>query len=326
MKSRLLLPLCLTLASLPQAPAQTQEEPAQRPAVSLTPEQMEMISKQLAELEGQIDKLRNDTLSGILQKLRAAVGSDAAALSFYVDCEKLVSVGRKELDRDEAKRMAERIERNNDKRNIDQKDDGNPGVAARLQIQYLILSLEAHEAKERAPLIPKLQSYIQEIVANADKLKGRSFGQFAADLSSDRNPIVSAYQLQRYLKAEQWTTRPANLEGMWIQTILPWYLKNKPEELATQWDNRLTAEATFLKAILPEAEFTLWLQNEYPALRWERAEYLVTKGPTPVNGLADMLKLIKEFPGHPDAPKWLKTMRAYVESSADAPAAPATGT
>jgi hypothetical protein len=33
-----------------------------------------------------------------------------------------------------------------------------------------------------------------------------------------------------------------------------------------------------------------------------------------------MLKLIKEFPGHADAPKWLKGLRAYVESTADAPA------
>lgn len=320
MNARLIATLCLVLATSSSAPAQSPAPPAERPVVALTPEQIETISKQLAELEGQIDKLRNDTLSGILQKLRAAVGSDAAAMALYIDCEKLVSVGRKELDREEAKRVAERIERNNDRRNTDPKDDGNPDLAARLQLQYLILSLEAHEAKERAPLIPKLQAYIQEVLANAEKLKGRTFGQLSQDLAGDRNPIVSAFQLQRYLKVDQWTTRPADLAGMWTQTLLPWYLENKPEELATLWDNRLTAEATLLKSILPEAEFTLWLQNEYPALRWQRAEYLVQRGPSPVNGLADMLKLIKEFPGHADAPKWLKGLRAYVESTADAPA------
>jgi hypothetical protein len=317
---------CLLLLTLGKSSAQTPESPmppaTERPAVALTPEQIATITKQLTELEGQIDKMRNDTLSSVLQKLRAASGSDAAAMALYLECEKLVSVERKELDRDEAKRLAERIERSGERRNGEDKDEGDAALAIRLQLQYLILTLEAHEAKDRAPLIPKLQAYIQDVLANATKLKGRAFGQLAGDLGGDRNPIVSAFQIQRYLQTENWTTRPADIAGMWTQTILPWYLENKPSELATLWDNRLTAQATFLKATMPEAEYALWLQNEFPALRWDRAEYLVLKGPTPINGLADMLKLIKEFPGHPDAPKWLKGMRAYVETSTDAPAAP----
>ena len=322
MNARILAALISAPLGLSHLPAQTPAAPtpiAERPTVSLTPEQIDMISKQLAELEGQIDKMRNDTLSGVLQKLRSAVASDAAAMAFYVDCEKLVNVDRKELDRDEAKRLAERIERNNDRRNVDTKDEGDLALATRLQLQYLILSLEAHEAKERAPLIPKLQAYIQEILANAPKLKGRAFNQLSMDLASDRNAVVAAFQIQRYLKVEQWTTRPADLASMWTQTILPFYLENKPEDLPTLWDNRLSAQANFLKAIMPEAEYALWLQNEYPALRWDRAEYLVQKGPSPINGLADMLKLIKESPGHPDAPKWLKGMRAYIESAVDSP-------
>jgi hypothetical protein len=317
------LAACLFLLTLAQAPAQTPDTPpalGQRPTVPLTPEQIAMITKQLAELEGQIDKMRNDNLGSVLQKLRAAVGSDAAALAFYTDCEKLVNVERKELDRDEAKRIAERMEREKERRGTEDKDEGDAAMAIRLQLQYLILTLEAHEAKDRAPLIPKLQAYIQDVLANAPKLKGRALGQLGGDLRGDRNPIVAAFQIQRYLQTENWTTRPADLPGMWSQVILPWYLENKPTELATIWDNRLTAEATLLKATMPEAEYALWLQNEYPALRWDRAEYLVMKGPTPVNGLADMLKLIKEFPGHPDAPKWLKGMRAFVEGSTNAPA------
>jgi hypothetical protein len=324
MSPRLFLLCPLLMLGLVHVSAQTADTPPQlgeRPTVALTPEQIATITKQLSELEGQIDKMRNDTLGSVLQKLRAAAGSDAAAMALYMDCEKLVAVERKDLDRDEAKRAAERIERNSERRGGEDKDESDPALATRLQLQYLILTLEAHEAKDRAPLIPKLQAYIQDVLANAPKLKGRALGQLGGDLRGDRNPIVAAFQIQRYLQTEKWTTRPADIAGMWSQTILPWYLENKPSELATLWDNRLTAEATLLKATMPEAEYALWLQNEYPALRWDRAEYLVMKGPTPINGLADMLKLIKEFPGHPDAPKWLKAMRAYVESSTDAPAA-----
>jgi hypothetical protein len=320
MKASLPLLLALLLLSPDAASAQTPDTPAPRPAVTLTPEQIDLITKQLGELEGQIDKMRNDNLATVLQKLRAAVSSDAAAMSFFLDCEKLVSVDRKDMDRDEARRAAERIERAKDTRRAAGVDEeGDPGLAIRLQLQYLILSLEAHETKDRAAMIPKLQAYIAEVLAAAPKLKGRAFNQLSTDLRGNRNPVVSAFQIQRYLDVPEWTTNPADLAGMWERTILPWHLENKPSELPALWDNRLTAQATVLKAIMPEAEYALWLQSDYPALRWERAEYLVQKGPAPVNGLADMLKLIKEFPGHPDAPKWLKSLRAYIESSADAP-------
>ncbi len=308
---------CLAL-SLPAA-AQTGENEVANPSapraeVTLTPEQIDMLTKQLAELENQISKLRGDNLSGVLAKLRAAVTSDASAMAFYIDCEKLVSIGRKEMDRDQVKRMEERIDRGNDRRAVDEKTDGDPATAVRLQLQYLILSLEAQESGDRTLLIPKLQAYIKEVLASADKLKGRAFGQLAGDLSGGRNPVVNAYQLQPYLKAKEWTNNAADLRGMWTLSVLPWYRDNKPEELTAQWDQFVTATATVQKALLSEAEYTLWLQNELPALRWERAEYLAQNGTTPVNALADMLKLIKEYPGHADAPKWLTALRGYLQS------------
>jgi len=312
--------LCGCLLTLP-ATAQT-ESSAGTPAVKLTPEQIENLQKQLVELESQIGKLRGETLSAVLTKLRSAVSSNNAALSFWIECEKLVSIGRKDLSRDEAKRMAERLERNNDRRS-DTKDpnEGDIALATRLNLQYLILTLEASESEDRTPLIPKLQQHIQEVLASADKLKGRAMAQLG-DVGGGRNPVVAAYQLQRYLKAANWSTNAADLRSMWVQTILPWYKENKPEELVTQWDNRLTAEATLRKANLPEAEFTLWLQNDYPALRFERAEYLAMNGPAPVNALADMLKLIREAPGHADAPRWLKALRQHIDSGESASKAP----
>ncbi len=287
---------------------------APRAAVALTPEQLDMLTRQLAELEGQISKLRGDNLGQILQKLRAAAASNNSAMAFYVECEKLVSIGRKELDREQVKRMQERIDRGNDRRAVNEKLDGDPALAVRLQLQYLILCLEAHETQDRAALIPKLQAYIQEVTASADKLKGRAFGQLAGNLAG-RNPVVSAYQLERYLKAENWTNDATDLRGMWSQTLLPWYKDNRPEDLTAQWDQCVSALAIMRKATLSEAEYALWLQNELPALRWERAEYLAQNGTTPVNALADMLKLIKEFPGHADAPKWLAGLRAHLESA-----------
>jgi hypothetical protein len=307
-----LLALFLVAGALPSHGQIGPPPAAPQPVVSLTPEQIEMLSKQLSELESQIDKLRGDTLGQILQKLRAGTTSDAAAMALLADCEKLISVERKELDRDEQRRLEERIERNAKGRAEPDKTEGDIALATRLQLQYLILSLEAHEAKDREPLLPKLQAHIQSVLASSDKLKGRALGQLSGDLRSDRNPFVAAFQLQRYLEIEQWTTNAADLRGMWTQTILPWFQKHQPEQLGAQWDNRITAETTFRQGVLSDAEYTLWLQNDLPALRWERAEYLLKFGTSPVNALADMLKLIKEFPGHADAPKWLTTLRSHI--------------
>lgn len=324
--------LGLTLTSHGQTGEEEKADPsAPRAEITLSPEQIDMLTKQLAELEGQISKLRGDNLGQILQKLRAAAASNSSALAFYIECEKLVNISRKDLDRDQTKRLEERIDRGNDRRAVNEKLDGDPSLAARLQLQYLILCLEAHEAQDRAALIPRLQAYIQDLVSSADKLKGRAYAQLAGDMAGGAtgaqpagggaarfpvNPVVSAYQLQRYLKAENWTNDAADVRGMWSRTLLPWYKDNKPAELTAQWDQCVNSIAALRKAVLSEAEYALWLQNDLPALRWERAEYLAQNGTTPVNALADMLKLIKEFPGHADAPKWLAGLRAYLGSAA----------
>jgi hypothetical protein len=324
MKPSCLLPLILTgcLLTLPALGQADPVEPASpaspaepaAPAVQLTPEQIENLKKQLAELETQIGQLRGETLSAVLTKLRTAVSSNNAALSFWIDCEKLVSINRKDLSREEAKRLEERLERSSGRGDGKNDADGNIALATRLNLQYLILTLEASETEDQTALIPKLQQHIQEVVASADKLKGRAMAQMGEG-GGGRNPVIAAYQLQRYLKADNWTTGAGDLRGMWTQTLLPWYKKNKPEELVAQWDAFLAAEGTMRKATLSDTEFNLWLQNEYPALRFVRAEYLAQNGPNPVNALADLLKLIREMPGHADAPKWLKTLRQHIEPS-----------
>lgn len=304
---------CISLLVITNTQSQTTPAtpPNPTPTIQLTPEQIENLQKQLAELESQIGKLRGETLSAVLTKLRSAVSSNNAALSFWLECEKLVSIDRKELSREEAKRMEERLERSTDRRNAPDPDtEGNIALATRLNLQYLILTLEASETEDLTPLIPKLQQHIQEVLASADKLKGRALAQLN---DAGRNPVIAAYQLQRYLKAANWTSGPADIRGMWSQTLIPWYKEHKPDELPTLWDSRLSAEATLRKATLSDAEFTLWMQNDYPTLRFERAEYLTTNGPAPVNALADMLKLIRESPGHADAPKWLKTLRQHIK-------------
>ncbi|MCB1208049.1 MAG: hypothetical protein KDK97_01920 [Verrucomicrobiales bacterium] len=348
MKSRL-APLCLMtlLSTALSAQAQTADPVPEIPIPSapvLTPEQVKNITTQLKELEAQIQRMRGDNLAAILQKLRTAAGSNAAAMALYEDCEKLVNIERKDVARDEAKRAEERIERNADRRSADAdevKQNGDMATAIRIQLQYLILTLEAHEANDPAKMIPKLQAYVQELVGQADKLRGRSLGFLGAGfgggggggrggqgggavgVGGGRNIFVEAFQLQRFLTVEDWTNQPTDFSGMWNRTIFPVIEKEKKEDLPAQWDLRINSEGAFRKGCMPEPEYLLWVQNELPALRWERAEHLYEHGPSAINAMADMLKVVKENPGHADAPKWLKTLRELVGAAGGAGAATA---
>lgn len=289
--------------------------PSPPPQVPLTPQQVEAITKQLAELEKQVLEMRGSTLTTVMAKLRSAVASEAAALSFYLDCEKLVNVDRKDLDKTEERQRKEQMDRNaerrSDKKSEDQ--DGDLGAAVKLHIEYLLLTLEAHETKEadKEKLLPKLQAFIQELLSKADKLKGRSGALLGRDVAG--SVIAQAFQIERFLQGNQgWTTRPMDIGGMFDRFILPQYKEQKPDGLAEQYDTRITAEGTLKKGQLPDPEFQIWMQQELPELKWQRANYLLRNGPTPINALKDMLDHIKAYPSHPSAPGWLAEMRAAI--------------
>lgn len=292
--------------------------------VPLTPQQVEVITKQLVDLEKQIQEMRGSTLTTVLAKLRSAVASEAAALNFYLDCEKLINVDRKDLDKTEERQRKEQMERQAERRTDKKAEDqeGDIGLATKLHIEYLILCLEAHEAKpaDRDKLIPKLQAFIQEAVAGAEKLKGRAGNMLSRDVGG--SPIVQAYQIGRYLdNQDHWTNRPLGFGEMWDRAILPHVKEQKADGLAAQWDARINAEGALRKGQMPEPEFVIWTQQELPVLKWQRATYLLHNGPTPVNALKDMLDVIKAYPGHPSAPLWLEEMRLTVTASSGGAAA-----
>jgi hypothetical protein len=307
--------------------SQTTEPPIVEPKQNsslLTDQQIAAVTKQLEELEKTIANLRGNTLGTALERLRRGAASDAAALALYAECEKEVNIERKELSREEERRQKEQMERQaeRNKETKDEEENGDFGTAVRLQLQYLILSLEASNAKDVGPLIPKLSSYVQDVVSNAAKLKGRAGGYLSGGGGGGGrrggggggggNPIVSALRLERYLTAENWSPSPTSFQQIWAATILPYVAEKKPEDLAAQWDACINAEATFRMGSMPAPEFEIWKAEELPLLRWRRLQYLYANAPDKLKTLGAMLELIKSMPGHPSATTWLQEFRALV--------------
>ncbi|MEN3942091.1 hypothetical protein WJU23_12410 [Prosthecobacter sp. SYSU 5D2] len=299
--------------------AETAVAPTPNPAAALTEAQVNTVLNQLKELEAQVLQMRGSNLSSILSKLQAAMASDQAAMGLYLDCDRLVNSDRKEVAKTDARKRQDDMEKRMDQRakGGGNNEEGEFGVAVRLGIHYLVLTLQAHEAKEEdfEKMAPKLQEYIQTLVASAPKLKGRANGYLANALSNN-NPIVDAFSLSRYLTRKDWNKNPLDIGSMYSQTLFPLAAQDNKDSLPGLWDARIMAEGTFKKENLYAPEFELWTKNELPAMRWQRAVYLYEKGPSPVNALADMLKVIKDNPAHADAPKWVADLRQLVNHSA----------
>jgi hypothetical protein len=336
------LPLSLLIALAIAAPAIAQQEPGQKPATPvLTQQQVDNIVKQLAELEKTIAAQRSTNLGAILQKLRTAASSEAAALALYEDCETLIA-DRRALTRDDKKAREEQIKRQADRNKDDKgavvKEEGDFGTAVRLQLRYLILSLQAHETKDKELLLPDILVYLQDVAASAEKLKGRAGTYLATPLRAGgggarrggggqgNNPFVTAFQLEPYLDNPDWSMEPLDFGNIYEKSVFPTYREKKKSELGTQWDARMSAEAALRKGSISDAEYAIWQQTALLDIKWLKLKDLYANGDKPVNALADMLAMIRDNPGHPDSPKWLDEFRGLVAAAVPGTAAtpPAT--
>ena len=317
------------------------QDPAPKPAPpTLTQQQVDSIVKQLAEIEKEIAEKRGGNLSTIIQKLRSGAASDAAALALYEDCETL-NAERRALTREDKKAREDQIKRQAD-RNKDNKvtvvkEEGDFSTAVRLQLRYLVLTLQAHEAKEMETLLPELAGYIQDVAANADKLKGRAGAYLGTPLrtgggggrrgGAEGNPFVSAFQLDHYLDNPNWSLEPLQFGDIFEKAIFPIYREKKKSDLAAQWDARMNAEAAYRKGAISDAEYAIWQQTNLLDIKWRKLKDLYANGDKPVEAMAQMLTMIRENPAHPDSPKWLDEFRGIVAAAVPAgsgtPAPPA---
>ncbi|QIF04228.1 hypothetical protein [Roseimicrobium sp. ORNL1] len=157
---RLLYPLmlCAPVCLLAQAP--TVPTPATTTtSPTLTAEQTANIMKQLEQLEMQINKGRGDLFGSALTKCRAGAASEAAAVALYLDCYKIEHYDKRNLKTTDFQAWKD----NNETRLKD--PEFTKGLV--LQLEYLVLSIQAQdadEAKERAQLVAALQAYLPRVV------------------------------------------------------------------------------------------------------------------------------------------------------------------
>lgn len=347
MKSLRILP-ALVFALATPAYTQTPEAPAVPPApdaaaatlpkVVLTPVQTAAIMKQLEAIEAQIGQSRSSILSTALTKFRAAMGRQSDALALYMDCYKLENFERKDLKQTDFMDWRDR----NEARLKD--DDFTKGLM--LQLEYLVLTIQAQDIEEQAkmaPLVTALQAFLTKAIGAVQATtKHTASGAVEAKDSGPKGPngrkggggggggsplagmlrqsvkgseFSKAYQLEDHLNGKEWEYAPLDVGGIYSKVIFPYYLSEKPDELPAQWDARINAELTLRKSALSETEFNLYYKETFPRLQWAKNTYLLGADVNAINALAEMLKVIRENPNHSDAVGWLEEIREAVKAA-----------
>jgi hypothetical protein len=348
--------LLLAQPASPERGGSTPHKPAEAP--KLTNDQMASIMKQLDAIETQVVKNRGDSLGTALAKFRQAMAGDREAVELYQACYKLEHFDRKDLKQTDFQEWKDK--------NEERFKDPDFVTGLRLQLEYLTLSIQAQDAKDMAAAVTGLQAFIPKaIVAVQDSMKhsasgaveekdkgrpGRpqgggarqgnagQGGQLLVQLrqSVKATDFSKAYFLDDFLKLDAWEYAPLGIEGIYTKVILPYYLENKPTELAAQWDARINAELVLNKGVQSETEYQVYYKETQPILNWAKAQYLFSNNINPILAMADMLKIVRDNPTHPNAASWLKQLRDAVAQSqpesispsatAETPAAAPSGT
>ncbi len=321
--------------------SQTADAPAKPalPEVKLTEAQVANITTQLEQLEAAILKNRGSSLGAALAALQRAMNSETDARDLYLTCYKSVHFDRKDLkDSDFTDWKTKNAPRFKDPEFL---------MGLRLQCEYLVLSIQAMEAKEIASVIPNLQTFmLKELAAVEGTVKHTANGAVAVERKDTKSTksgrpqryigspqildmlkksikgteFAKAYLLDEYLKSKDWEYQPMDFNGIYRTVIFPYYRDKKPTELGAQWDNFTKLDFTLQEATTSESEYQLFYKERFPERQWEKSNDLYSNNINPVLALADMLKVVKENPTHPKAPEWLKSLRELVNlHTADKP-------
>ena len=275
--------------------------------------------EQLRKKNGQAGQNR---LGRVIEEINAAAASNAAALALYeraIQSTKFTGKSKEQTQFQEWKRKeGDRL-----------KGDALQ-TAARLHLRYLAILVKAVAGMDAGQLLPDLISYTNDLTAvlEDDALRDELEKQ---DLF--RKPVTSGIFAQWYgvegelAGLKSWEPIAANVDGIYLKTILPELRKKKDPNLLRYWDARINREEAIAQASRLTLRIDYFNQVTKPSLIWSRAQDVMLLG-HPNHAIGEMYGLIRDFPAHPDNLRWIETLEAVLNpppSPTPAPAGTAPG-
>lgn len=117
----------------------------------------------------------------------------------------------------------------------------------------------------------------------------------------------------------KWEQVPINLNGISDKFLLPAMRKTRDRRLLDYWAAKITAATA--QASKSDTPFSVdsYNSNRLPQLLWARAEDTIVIGLRD-QGLNEMYQLVKQYPNHPDAGKWISELKGLIAKPDATPA------
>ena len=341
--------IILTTALNAQQPAGVDPAAVAEPGVvGLSPDQTSLLLQRIAKLGEEFDHTKKEVLTSAQSRISTAAASEGAAVEFYLACFKLINLDRRPVV------PGEKAPDANDtswRENIlEGMKDTNVPAALRVQLAWLALAIEAAQAEDRDPLLPRLRSLVKEALVvlqtpkEGDEEKQRRVvavvgGRDAREQyrqgqkrgpgrGSDAEGILSqsvmgslfarAYNLNSYVDRDAtWPSSPLDFAAVYEQTLIPVARGNKKAELPALWDEYIAVMAALQRLRSEEVDFLMWGQTQGKSLQWKKNIDLLRAGVNASVASDELLKLIKENPAHPSIGAWVKELTEFAAKVKD---------
>jgi hypothetical protein len=293
----------------------------------LSAAEREALLQKLEEMRADAESKVDARYRAAIAAYQAAMASDDAAMELYLNCVEKVNFKdqqRKNADFREWKR-----------READRLSDPAIGLALRLQLRWLILTLRAASEKtERADLTSGVREVVDTIVTDAEKLKNQ---RQILDQSAVSSLFARAYEIGE-VKVSDWVFSPGQIGEVYEKILLPpLRASRQADSLRSAWIRRIQQEIR-LREFLPEERdeggkrrigmandmrspgYEQFIANTVPELQWSMEMDLFRHGDERNSALRMLAHLEKNL-GHKSARKWA-TEFAMLLRGEDAETAP----
>lgn len=271
----------------------------------------------LIEKIEKIEKASSDRVTGLyltaINSYRGAVRSDAETMKLYLNCYEKINFEEKNLKSSDFRDWK--------KKNEEKLGSGSFRMALRLQLAWLLLSIEtASRDGDVTEMGPKAVAHLNTIFENAKFLEGN---QKVLKESALNSVFSKSYELN--INIEGWPKSGLDIDGIYEKLIMP-PLRNTGDTtgLRTAWMSKIkhlgqsvslwskrTGTSIGMKDSLISPDVKSFQQSTRPQLIWDMEKDCFETGDERGASL-NMIKHLETYVSHKNAPKWIEEFQAYV--------------
>ncbi len=252
-----------------------------------------------------------------IQAYRAAMGSDEAAFSLYMNCVEKVDF----TDRNRSARDFREWRRNNDNRL------GDPAFrrALRHQLRWLVLTLQAtNDDADRRELASNAQDIIDSIVNDASNLTGH---ENILNQSVTASVFARAYDIGG-IEVEDWVLAPGRIPAIYDEIIMPQHrIARRADALRDAWTRRIQQQTRLadewssadndrgrrigMARDQRSEDYQSFVTEQLPQLQWQMEVDVFQHG-DPAGAAPRMLAHISRHAGHSKVRDWVEEFESLL--------------